>query len=504
MGAMPSNSSRPAPGRAQPINALPFGTGLGRRVWRDAAIGLGNLAALASRAAGRGTGTSIRGQVITKLYPPAFDELIAGRRIAAVSGTNGKTTTTHLLTAALRAVKGDQNVVTNADGANLREGIASAISQNMSAPLAVLETDEQVVPELITQGHPEVLIMLNFSRDQLDRHHEIKSLGKKWRDALIATGTAGPVAVANIHDPLVTWSAEAAHRAVWVDMGVGWTQDAALCPNCGSVLIYQTDDWHCPGCPLRMHQPDFTVRGDDISTPQGQHWTLHLQVPGRFNRGNATCAFAAAIIMGVDPQIALDAMAGVRAPAGRFSVGTFGETRARLLLAKNPAGWAESILIMDSDPVILAIDSAIADGADLLIEAALIGDSVLGTDAYAGPAGGTCGGVNGGTAGGVQLDSVVGTGGETGGGVLSLSTLVAHGAQHTDHGSYRIIRLFQRGLVSQGIEIPARFHAQRCGAQLGSVIQVREDIFLCVVAARHGDDPIGQPFECLFVHSLVC
>ena len=109
-------------------------------MWRDAAIGLGNLAALASRAAGRGTGTSIRGQVITKLYPPAFDELIAGRRIAAVSGTNGKTTTTHLLTAALRAVKGDQNVVTNADGANLREGIASAISQNMSAPLAVLET----------------------------------------------------------------------------------------------------------------------------------------------------------------------------------------------------------------------------------------------------------------------------------------------------------------------------------------------------------------------------
>ncbi|MCT3016699.1 DUF1727 domain-containing protein, partial [Propionibacterium freudenreichii] len=55
----------------------------------------------------------------------------------------------------------------------------------------------------------------------------------------------------------------------------------------------------------------------------------------------------------------------VRAPAGRFAVGTFGETRARLLLAKNPAGWAESILIMDSDPVILAIDSAIADGADV-------------------------------------------------------------------------------------------------------------------------------------------
>ena len=147
---------------------------------------------------------------------------------------------------------------------------------------------------------------------------------------------------------------------------------------------------------------------------------------------------------------------------------------------------------------------AITDGADHLIEAALIGDSALGTDTYAGSAGGTSSGIDGRTASGIQLDSVVGTGGETGSGVLSLSALVTHGAQHTDHGSCRIIRLFQRGLVSQGIEIPARFHAQRCGAQLGSVIQVREDIFLCVVAARHGNDPIGQPFECLFVHSLVC
>ena len=334
-------------------------------MWRQGAIGLGNLAAAASRLAGRGSGASIRGQVITKVYPHAFRELVQGRRIAAVSGTNGKTTTTHLLTAALRAAEGDRTVVTNADGANLREGIASALSQNVNAPIAVLETDEQVVPDLVTMGHPEVLIMLNFSRDQLDRHHEIKSLGKHWRDALTALGNDGPVAVANVHDPLVTWAGEAAHRTIWVDMGIGWTRDAALCPNCGAVLVYSSDDWHCPGCPLRMHTADYRVDKGTVTGPEGKKWALILQVPGRFNQGNATCALAAAIEMGVDPQQALDAMAEVSAPAGRFSVGTFGANTARLLLAKNPAGWAESILIMDSDPVILAIDSAIADGADV-------------------------------------------------------------------------------------------------------------------------------------------
>ena len=37
----------------------------------------------------------------------------------------------------------------------------------------------------------------------------------------------------------------------------------------------------------------------------------------------------------------------------------------RLVLSKNPAGWAESLLVMQSDPVILAIDSLIADGTDV-------------------------------------------------------------------------------------------------------------------------------------------
>lgn len=361
MGAM---ASIPA---AQVQRGRPIGPDLPRRAWRGAAIGAGNLAAWASRASGRGSGASIRGQVITTLYPRAFAELIAGRRIAAVSGTNGKTTTTHLLTAALRSSVADpHDVVTNADGANLREGIASALSQRIHAPIAVLETDEQVVPDLVRLGHPEVLVMLNFSRDQLDRHHEIKSLGKKWRDALQALGEQGPVVVANLHDPLVSWAAEAAHTTIWVDMGVGWTQDAALCPECGAVLRYElSEGWSCPGCGLAQHAPDYAVDAEGLRGPEGAHWPLQLAVHGRFNRGNAACALAAAVVMGVQPTTALQAMAGVTAPAGRFSIGHFGETSARLLLAKNPAGWSESLLVMQSDPVILAIDSAIADGTDV-------------------------------------------------------------------------------------------------------------------------------------------
>ncbi|HOA90023.1 MAG TPA: Mur ligase family protein, partial [Propioniciclava tarda] len=66
----------------------------------------GDLAATASRLLGKGSGASIRGQILTRIAPDAFGDLVKGRRIVAVSGTNGKTTTTHFVASALREALG--------------------------------------------------------------------------------------------------------------------------------------------------------------------------------------------------------------------------------------------------------------------------------------------------------------------------------------------------------------------------------------------------------------
>ena len=331
------------------------------------AFAAGNTAAFASRVTGRGTGASIKGAIMTRIDPTLFRRLLAGKRLGVVSGTNGKTTTTHLLTAALRASVADpRDVVTNPDGANLREGVVSALTTRPKAPIAALEVDEQVVADVIRHGRPEVLIMLNFSRDQLDRHHEINALGRKWRQALVEAGDEGPTVVANVNDPLVAWSAQPARKVIWVDLGTDWSQDSALCPNCGSVLVHdEAGRWDCPGCELGEQVPDYRVDGDHVVMPDGERLRLDLQVPGRFNKGNAVCALAAAVEMGVYAPVAIKGMRTVQAPAGRFAIGSYGDTKARLVLAKNPAGWAESLLVMQSDPVILAIDSLIADGTDV-------------------------------------------------------------------------------------------------------------------------------------------
>lgn len=336
------------------------------RVRLGVAVAAGGLAGVASRLAGKGSGASIRGKVMLAIAPSALATLLPGRTIAAVSGTNGKTTTTHLLTAAVRAsLARPDRVVTNADGANLHHGIASALATHPRCDIAILETDERVVPDVVRLGRPAVLVLLNFSRDQMDRHHEIKALGRGWRTALERAGADGPVVVANADDPLVVWAAQTARQVVWVHTATAWTQDATLCPGCGAVLTHGDGRWDCPGCELTQPEASYSVDGGSVVDPGGVAWQLDLQVPGAFNVSNAACALAAAAELGVDPATAVAGMRTVTAPAGRYATTSFGDTTARLLLAKNPAGWAEALPLTDTETVVLAIDSAAADGKDV-------------------------------------------------------------------------------------------------------------------------------------------
>ncbi len=365
-GAVPSNelSRKATPAR------LPFV----RRARLRAGTLAGDAAAFASRALGKGSGASVRGQILTRVAPGAFRDLVQGRRIVAVSGTNGKTTSTHFVASALREALGRDSyrLVHNADGANLHYGIASALAKARKADLAVIETDERVVADMLAHGRPEVLVLLNFSRDQLDRNHEIKFLGRDWRNALDKAGDAGPVVIANADDPLVTWAAEKARKVVWVDTASTWSADAAMCPNCGAMLTRSdptgpgdVGDWDCPSCDLTQHAAHYTVRGEQIELPDGRLVEPRLNVPGKFNISNAAMALAAAAEMGVDADTALIGFRTVQAPAGRFSIATIEGARYQLILSKNPAGWAESLPLLKTDPCVLMIDSVAADGKDV-------------------------------------------------------------------------------------------------------------------------------------------
>lgn len=307
----------------------------------------------------------IGGRVILALDPGALEPVGAGRAISIVSGTNGKTTTTRLLADAM-ATQGP--VVTNARGANMISGLVSVLAAAAPGLPAVLEVDERFVPRVTPSLRPQTLCLLNLSRDQLDRFGEVRSLSTAWRAAVAASPRTH--VVANADDPLVVFAAATARTVTWVGAGLEWTEDAVGCPACDGPIRWVASVWSCSRCDNRRPELDVRIDGDDLVAVVGQgavaRVRLALQLPGRCNIANAAIAVAAAMANGVDMQVAATAMAATSDVAGRYRTVQVGRTSARLLLAKNPAGWLEtlSLLMPPPMPLIVAINARAADGRD--------------------------------------------------------------------------------------------------------------------------------------------
>jgi UDP-N-acetylmuramyl tripeptide synthase len=323
---------------------------------------VGGAAATVSRLAGKGDGSVIGGIIGLRLQPGLLSLLAQGRQVVLVTGTNGKTTTTRLITAALSAL--GQRIATNMYGANMEAGLTSALSRAPDAPLAVLETDEKYIPAMVKATSPKVVVLLNLSRDQMDRAAEIWLLARRWREAL---GNApGCRVVANADDPLVAWAAGSARHVTWVAAGQRWRDDSWCCPHCGSHLERDGDDWSCRECSNRRPPVSWVLTGDQVIDPSGRARPLDLALPGRANRSNAVVALAVADAFGVSIAHALRELRAVTSVAGRYTQVHRRGCDIRLLLAKNPAGWLEALDVLAPPPVpvLLSVNAQGPDGRD--------------------------------------------------------------------------------------------------------------------------------------------
>lgn len=331
-----------------------------------------------SRALRVGSGTVLGGRAGLAVDPDLLARLAAGRPVALVSGTNGKTTTTRLLAVAVAdgarpddtPPDGGAAVVTNSTGANMPAGHVAALAAGPADVPVVLEVDESYLPRLVKTVRPSAVVLLNLSRDQLDRTNEVRMLANRWRDGLAAA--TGTTVVANADDPMVAWGAGGAPNVVWVAAGLGWRLDAVGCPACEGRITFaeRGDGW---GCTCGFARPPVDVWLDDTGGDavvgcwsDGRRLPVVLGIPGRFNQANAAVAAAAAEALGVPAERAVAAMSTVGEVAGRFTVRPIGGVPTRLMLAKNPAGWKELLDLVrpGTGPVVVGINARIADGRD--------------------------------------------------------------------------------------------------------------------------------------------
>lgn len=311
---------------------------------------------------GRGAGSMIGGLVAMTLDPSLLRQLGAGRATVLVTGTNGKSTTTRMTSAALGSLG---HVATNSEGANMDAGLIAALAAGRDAPFAALEVDEMHVPHVADAVEPRVVVLLNLSRDQLDRVGEINTIERTLRAGLARHPDT--VVVANCDDVLMTSAAYDCPSVVWVAAGGSWANDSVSCPRSGEVIVREKGHWYSTGTDFKRPTPQWWFDDEKLYGPEGLALPMRLLLPGAVNRGNAAQAVAAAVALGVDPAAAVAAVSAVSEVAGRYRTVPVGKHTARILLAKNPAGWQEALSMIDKHGagVVISVNGQVPDGEDL-------------------------------------------------------------------------------------------------------------------------------------------
>jgi UDP-N-acetylmuramyl tripeptide synthase len=352
----------------------------------------------ASRASGRGGGTTLPGRVLLRLEPDAIARLGGGLPggVTIVSATNGKTTTAGMIAAVLAAEGRDP--VHNRAGSNMTWGVATALLEQ-SGEEGLFEVDEAWLPKVSAALDPSLLVLGNLFRDQLDRYGEIERLADEWAE-LVSARAGRSRFVLNADDPLVAdlgRDQEERPREGVAYFGIDDAAqalpelqhafDAKHCRRCGHPYAYERafvghlGHYSCPNCGAERPRPDVAataieLHGMDGSSVAVRHpggeLRLELPLPGLYNVYNALAALAAGLDLGVEADRIAASLADVRAAFGRVETIDVEGRPLSILLVKNPAGTNEVLRTLrletsEQGPLDLwlALNDGIADGRDV-------------------------------------------------------------------------------------------------------------------------------------------
>ena len=298
------------------------------------------------------------GRVGLRISPNLLAFLAKGRQIVLVSATNGKTTTTAMIAAGWGG-----DVTTNSTGSNMPAGHVGALASS-KAKKVVLEVDEAWLSDVVHAMRPALVVLLNLSRDQLDRANEVRQMAERWKSCLGEQENSSIEVVANANDPLVVYAASSARNVSWCDVPTSWLADARSCPVCTRALVHQSSAWHC-SCGFSKPLDSMTILRDELAV-EGESIGLKLALPGTFNEANAAMAITALKKLGVPARESAARIEEVKGVAGRFTMREWRGHQIQMLLAKNPSGFDALLSTVRDDhrDVWVAINARIADGRD--------------------------------------------------------------------------------------------------------------------------------------------
>ena len=343
------------------------------------------------RAMGR-TARALPGKLALKIDRNIVRELSEGHHTIVITGTNGKTTTTHMIQQAIINAFG--RAAYDPSSTNLEQGIAttlcldSTIGGKRHSDWGVIESDEGATKLLLPATHPQVLVVTNLYRDQIDRYPTWTTA----RDYIIEAIKMVPetTLVLDADCQVVASIADAVpNKVVWYGMecspyeeGVADFDEHVGCIKCDHELEYgqrsfaHLGDFHCPNCGFTHHKADIAVIGVDERSEKScrlklrvydHEITIPVNVRAGYDIYNAAAAFAGLLTLGVSEQQICQALEHFAHAAHRFEIFNVEKTETRLLLMKNTAGCNQLInmLVSEDNPpknLVCMLGAEIMDG----------------------------------------------------------------------------------------------------------------------------------------------
>ncbi|NCC67172.1 MAG: DUF1727 domain-containing protein [Clostridia bacterium] len=345
------------------------------------------------RLLGRG-GTTLPGRVAIKICPELLGHLAKNVQCVVITGTNGKTTSARIVEEMFS--EAGLSFFANRSGANLMTGVATEFIDHCTVTgkpkndWAIVEADEAASKEICRLLDPEIILVTNVFRDQLDRYGEVThTLGniitgiKNSPHAKICLNADCSLSV-SIADKIKN---EVFFYGVDVPIyknPVKEVSDAPHCIRCKHEYEYSyhtfghLGGFYCPECGYRRPDPDFSVT-EIIScfvdstiikvNYSGETEQVRINLPGGYNIYNAAGALAVAQVMELDRSTAINAVANFSCGFGRMEQFDLGDTKARMILVKNPAGCNQVLNyvtnLTEKAIFVCCLNDRLADGTDV-------------------------------------------------------------------------------------------------------------------------------------------
>ena len=358
------------------------------------AILAGRAVRLLSRILHRG-GTDMPGRIALKLCPELLRLLAAKVRSLAVTGTNGKTTSARMIEEAFR--EAGLSYFANRSGANLISGITTEFIMNADwrgrpkKEYAIIECDEAAAKKAFGQLRPQVVVVTNLFRDQLDRYGEVTHTLANIREAMRGAPEAKLCLNADC-SLTASLAGDLPNRVIWygVDPGAAPSRpkpaisDATHCIRCKTEYEYSyityghLGGYRCPHCGYARPKADVAVtevvemhaEGSTVVVDlYGERRPVDVTLPAMYNIYNAVGALTAATAMGIGADTAIASLGRFSCGFGRMETFQLGKKGARMMLVKNPAGCNQVLEFLEtiSDPFVLVVclNDRHADGTDV-------------------------------------------------------------------------------------------------------------------------------------------